>query len=159
MPQSHTIEQNITSNFQTEFYYSTKFDRDIRWRLYSRCFLILPEKTAASAESCVRIFTPPVYVCTCYRISYIKDRDSPRARHLESIEKLHLRRPAASPQNPLSGEPRECFIWRCQQPGDINRTALACWNYVGGRGWREIRLPWNFRRTRHCGERAGWKET
>lgn len=28
---------------------------------------------------------------------------------------------------------RGCFIWRCQQAGDINRTALACWNYVGGR--------------------------
>lgn len=32
---------------------------------------------------------------------------------------------------------RGCFIWRCQQAGDINRTALAWWNYVGGRVARD----------------------
>lgn len=90
-------------------------------------------------------------VCRCYRISYIKDRDFPW--RLGSIDELHTFVGRRRPLIPVNGAGDVLFDGVSKR--EILTEQLSPVGIMWADGWREIRLPWNFRRTRYCSERGG----
>lgn len=86
------------------------------------------------------------------RITYIKDRDF-SSRRLESIPAV-TPSSGPSPRHPerRSGD----VLFDGVSKREILTEQLSPAGIMWADGRREIRLPWNFRRTRYCSERERW---
>lgn len=84
--------------------------------------------------------------------TYIKDRDFLSVSRVYTVGYTFFG-PVSVPPQRRPGD----VLFDGVSKREILTEQLSAAGIMWADGWREIRLPWNFRRTRYCSERERWR--